>query len=201
MSHSGAVRQLVHPALAAVWVSLPIMRCQPDRSCSASQCVAAIMARQCQPSAAGGTQAFHCTPLRSYTSKQYLDDVHCISEPFKAFFSGYLVSRKGWWGHSSSRCPLQRLAAMVVRCCVHCSDAREERDLPLSCGSCPSACPRSPTATCWAMTWPAAGGAVRMAQGAPAGAVATGLCGGRRGPCAAVAGMRGCPGLGRTKHM
>ena len=38
--------------------------------------------------------AFAClfTPYHSYVSKQYLDDVHCQSQPFKSFFSGYLVS-------------------------------------------------------------------------------------------------------------
>ncbi|PRW33870.1 ribosome-binding factor A [Chlorella sorokiniana] len=37
-----------------------------------------------------------CLILERYTSKQYLDDVHCQSEPFKAFFSGYLEEQSPW---------------------------------------------------------------------------------------------------------
>lgn len=38
-----------------------------------------------------------------YVSKQYLDDVHCQSEPFKAFYSGYLVSSMVLEFHKTKR--------------------------------------------------------------------------------------------------
>lgn len=63
------------------------------------------------------TACVHSFPLPCrYVSKQYLDEVHRQSEPFKAFFSGYLVSR----GAMS----IQQPAAAVVKrghsCAIMC---------------------------------------------------------------------------------